>query len=102
MPEPTDRQLVEAIMDATANLSLRERERKTGLSHATFDRFGRGHGTPRGWKQLQGKTRQQVIAYLKRVGKLPEGPSPLPLSATERARLLELVEEMAKVLRGGQ
>lgn len=100
MPEPTDRQLVDAIMDATANLSLRERERKTGISHATFDRLGRGYGAPRGWKQLQGKTRVAIIRYLKRVRRLPEGAPATPLNGDERARLLELVEEMGRILRG--
>ena len=94
MPAPTDRQLVTAILDATANLSLRERERKTGISHASFDRWTRGD-----WKQLQGETRERVVRYLGRAGKMPEPPREA-LTDAERARLLELVEEMARILRG--
>lgn len=101
MPQPTDQQLVAAIMDATAHLSLRDRERATGLSHATFQRFGHGHGTRYGWKVLQRDTRAKVTAYLERVGKMPAAVPTAPLSDPDRARLLELLEEAVRMLKAG-
>lgn len=100
MPQPTDEQLVTALLDATRNMSLRERQRATGISHATFDRLTRGQESPDGWTYLQRRTREAAIRYLERAGRMP---APVPaegLSDTQRLRLLELVEEMARVLRG--
>lgn len=98
---PTDQQLVGAIMAATEHLSLRERERATGLSHATFQRFGHGYGHRYGWKVLQKETRAKVTAYLERSGKMPAAVPDRPLNDPERARLLELWEEMGRILRAG-
>lgn len=94
MPQPSDRQLVDAVLDATANMSLRQRERATGLTHATFQRWQTD------WKFLRKDTRATLITYLRRVGKMPGTAPEGELTDGERARLLELVEEMARVLRG--
>ncbi len=97
MPQPTDQQLVSAVLDATANESLRERQARTGLSHFTFARFQAGHGKKGGWNYLQGRTRATVIRYLERVGKMPiTGVD--PLADADRARLVELWEEMGRIL----
>lgn len=99
MPQPTDHQLVAAVLEATANLSLREREAKTGISHASFRRFQQGYGHRNGWKILQKGTRAAITDYLQRVGKMPAPVPATPLADVDRARLLELWEEMGRVLR---
>ena len=101
MPPPTDRQLVAALLDATAHLTLRERERATGLSHNTFARFANGYGTPAGWKALQARTRNATVRYLERVGRMPEAVSDAPIGSDERARLIELLEEAVRLLKQG-
>lgn len=95
MPHPSDAQLVSALLEATATLSLREREAKTGISHNTFRRFQAGD-----WKVLQRDTRAAISVYLERVGKMPKGIPAVPLTDPERARLLELWEEIGAILRG--
>src|SRR5688500_3268443 len=97
MPQPSDQELVSAVLSATANLSLRERQRATGLSHFTFQRFKNGYGEKGGWNYLQGRTRETVIRYLKRAGKMPVAGVG-PLTETDRARLVELWEEMGRIL----
>lgn len=94
MAQPSDRQLVDAVLEATANMSLRQRERATGLTHATFQRWKKK------WKYLRKDTRSDLIAYLTRIGKMPVASTAGELTDGERARLLELVEEMGRVLRG--
>jgi hypothetical protein len=98
MPQPTDQELVAAVLGATANLSLRERQRATGLSHFTFARFQNGYAARGGWTYLQGRTRATVIRYLERVGKMPREAAG-SLTDADRARLLELWEEMGRILK---
>lgn len=93
MTQPSNRQLVDAVLEATANMSLRERQRATGITHATFQRWQTD------WKYLRKDTRAALLSYLQRIGKMPAAPAGA-LTDGERARLLELVEEMARVLRG--
>lgn len=93
---PTDEQLVAAILDATATLSTREVEPRTGISSQTIKRWRRGH-----WSQLQAETRVKAIAYLERVGKLPEAGPVAPLPDAERQRLIGLLEEALVMLRKG-
>lgn len=100
MPSVRDQQLVTAILDATSSMSLRERERATGVSHATFQRFANGFGSKNGWKALQGKTRKSVVAYLERAGKMPEPILSVPVPDAERARLIGLLEEALRLLKG--
>ena len=66
MPEPSDRQLIEAILDATANMSTRERSRRTGIGATSFQRWQRGE-----WALLQARMRKKIIAYLKARGTVP-------------------------------
>jgi hypothetical protein len=89
----SDRQLVTAFLEATSTMSLRERERATGISHSTFRRLGGK------WSFLQGETRAAILRYLKRTGKMPAAVGPLDDAA--RARLIELMDEMQRILRGG-
>lgn len=91
--QPSDRELVDAVLEATANMSLRERQRATGLTHATFQRWQTD------WKYLRKDTRATLITYLRRIGKMPAASDAGALTDGERARLLELVEEMAQILR---